>query len=56
MAITAPAASHIASLFAAEKFELITSPSGGKPPIDFSPILARPGRLQLGQLGHTSAE
>jgi hypothetical protein len=56
MAITAPAASHIASLFAAEKFELITSPSGGKPPINFAVILTRPGRLQLGLLGHTSAE
>jgi hypothetical protein len=37
MATTAPAASHFADLFAAENFELITSPSGGKPPVDFDP-------------------
>jgi hypothetical protein len=37
IATAAPAASHIANLFAAKKFELITSPSGGKPPVDFAP-------------------
>ena len=33
----ATAASQAASLFAAKRFELITSPSGGKPPVDFAP-------------------